>query len=95
MTGDSKHTPGPYELREGGKVYSAKYKICDVGIGGRTYEEFWATGQLLAAAPLMLEALQNLMNGITSGAIKTDYDETMEHAVIKAHAAIASATGEA
>lgn len=36
----------------------------------------------------LVAALQNIMNGISTGAIKSDYDETMEQAVIQAHNAL-------
>lgn len=59
----------------------------------------WAGPQLaninlMAAAPDLLEALENISNGIQTGAITSDYDETLENAVIKANNAILKAKGE-
>jgi hypothetical protein len=42
----------------------------------------------------LVAALQNIMNGITTGAIKSDYDETMDRAVTQAHDALALARGQ-
>jgi len=51
---------------------------------------------LTTAAPELLEALQNILNGIETGAIRIDtvQDETWGNALHKAKAAIAKAHGE-
>lgn len=98
----AKYTSGPWrfkgfdpEFNTVPVINSGSYDlgVHFLGTHGLTNEEKEANAHLIAAAPDLFDALQNIMNGITSGAIKTDYDEVMENAVIRAHKAIAKAKG--
>jgi len=55
-------------------------------------DEDEANARLIASAPDMLEALQNILNGIETGVITSDHDETFDNAADKARAAVAKAT---
>jgi len=50
-----------------------------------------ANARLISACPDMLAALQNILNGIETGVITSDHDETLANAADKARAAIAKA----
>jgi hypothetical protein len=48
---------------------------------------------LIAAAPSLLAALRNLLNGIDTGAITSEHDETFANAIAQARAAVEKANG--
>jgi len=60
-------------------------------------DEAEANARLIAAAPELLNALQNLMNGIDTNMVRieTDADETLANAFHRIRTAIAKATGAA
>ncbi len=58
---------------------------CDIS------ESKLADAHLISAAPDMLAALQNILNGIETGVITSDHDETLANAADNARAAIAKA----
>lgn len=97
MTTEQKHTEGPWEARTflvmGGK--GMRDRICHVGtstsLGPPRAYETEANARLIAAAPELLAALNNL------AALAKDYlpdaeEPTLARAVIEADAAIAKAT---
>lgn len=60
------HTPGPWHVELGGFVYSATKKVADVGLNGGYFAsrtspepERTANARLIAAAPELLEALED------------------------------------
>lgn len=97
----SKYSEGPWEVCvdppnpqwfAGVTVGNKHHRICDVSQLGPTQGEVGeANGRLIAAAPDLLEALQELLKSPAG-----DYDTTdgYENACKKAEAAIAKATGE-
>lgn len=58
---------------------------------GRETHAAFKHGDLLV--PVLTKALQNLLNGIETGVIASDHDETFANAIKQARAAIAKATG--
>jgi hypothetical protein len=88
----AKHSPAPWK---NGRDANGDVVICqaDYAVGEEHNSEYQANRALFDAAPELLAALQNLMNGIETGAITSDHDETFAQAVSKARAAIANATG--
>jgi len=60
------HTPGPWATNQlYSKVLADDKEICEVGVNSHVeefnYEEYKANAKLIAAAPELLEALQNLV----------------------------------
>lgn len=60
------HTPGPWHVELGGFVYSETKKVADVGLNGGYFAskispepERTANARLIAAAPELLEALED------------------------------------
>ena len=92
----TQHTPGPWNVtglyvreRDGGLVAS----IIDLWHDQKTPKaEKNANARLIAAAPDMLDALQNILNGIETGVVTSDHDEIFNNASAKARAAIDKAT---
>lgn len=97
----NKHTPGPWNRIKGDRnVYSASGTVCKTPaiLGGGSAATNWeANARLIAAAPDLLEALEDALS---------DYDAWMKDADVtpnesllawtnKARAAIARARGEA
>lgn len=91
---NTKHTPGPWEMnvgQDGAVVYHPDQgTIADIPMDLSAHPH---NARLIAAAPELLEALRELLNA-------PDPDEVEDatprfRAVMKAHAAIAKATGGA
>lgn len=88
------HTPGPWKVgytRMNGYDHSMikggnGQWVCTAAVMNDK-----ADIKLICAAPDLLSALQNFVNGVETGAITSDHDETLHNAMIKATAAIKSA----
>lgn len=102
--GESKHTPGPWEVSIGNdyavtaeaypKAYPHHYKSDDLGeylayVGNRAEDFGKANARLIAAAPDMLEALEVMLQEPWL----TDSDKPKHWAQEQARAAIAKAKG--
>ncbi|MDO9402079.1 MAG: hypothetical protein Q7T46_11630 [Polaromonas sp.] len=87
------HTPGPWSQDKYGGVvtHSGRMLVAEgVALGGRSTEETRANARLIAAAPELLEALNNILVGMeASGGWEGD-DELFNAGV----AAYKKATGE-
>lgn len=83
----SGHTPGPWSTNHAGFTH-AKNGACvaEVGIDVLPFEEVEANASLIAAAPDLLEALENIDN---------DNGQIPDHAWRMIKSAIARAKGEA
>jgi hypothetical protein len=79
----SKHTEGPWSTNHVGFTH-AKNGACiaEVGIDVLPFEEVEANGKLIAAAPDLLEALQNLEND--NGQIPDHAWKLVQDAIAKA-----------
>ena len=104
----NKHTPGPWNRIKGDRnVYSAAGTVCKTPaiLGGGSAATNWeANARLIAAAPDLLEALENLLDayskpdqrmcciGTDCGCMGATIYDQAEH---YARAAIARARGEA
>ena len=91
----SKHTPGPWIVREvsgagwpGQRGFAIDYNAEQEQIVDFVYEE--ADAHLIAAAPELLEAIEELMDGYLYGCDK----ETKRENAKRAREAIAKAKGE-
>lgn len=98
MTTNTKHTPGPWSLRHGGRhdgdrlVTSGGSDICRMDGGPNDDSETLANARLIAAAPELLDALRNLLDWGRDHTSPTQPNSP--HALlVAAHAAIANATG--
>jgi hypothetical protein len=103
----SKHTPGPWNLGSSdlpvsglsihanvaGRKHSTLCRLVSAKYSGMSQSEEYATAKLIAAAPQLLEALQNLLAWAADvhapGATRINYS-----GMDAARAAIAKATGE-
>ena len=94
-----KGTPGPWELDQFDNVVHGKpdnwsrketVRVSGVALPGRVTEEYAANTMLVAAAPELLEALQNLVR--ENEGYFEEFAECKE--LIAARAAIAKALGE-
>lgn len=105
-----KHTEGPWQvmpeevdksyIRVRGTRFGGRYKIADVptpiflGVNSGEAEETRANARLIAAAPELLCALENLVRAIESGGI--DLEEThIGHLVEKAKEVISCVEAKA
>jgi hypothetical protein len=89
----SKHTPGPWRLwgsADPSQVISAADCFVAQTVGGNDK----ANARLIAAAPELLEALQDLFGADMEFHLMGDGKEDQIAAIAKARAAIAKATGE-
>lgn len=104
MTG---HTPGPWVVSESekkclaifpGNEHGRPRALCSIA-----WVQSWndtaddaANARLIAAAPDLLDAITNLMNGVDTGLVRveTPADETLANAFAKIRAAIAKARGK-
>ncbi len=101
-----KGTPGPWSLDEFDSVVHGEeplhgwgrketVRVSGVALPGRVTEEYAANTRLVAAAPELLEALQNLIVSYDNFRERTGRDGDPENPLmIDARAAIAKATGE-
>lgn len=107
MSAETKWTPGEWKvvphITEGLSCASISAFEDDIDreIGGRSIATVWgdhdgANGNLIASAPALYEALQNIINGISTGDvhIETAQDETWANAMRKSHAALRQARRE-
>ena len=102
----TKYTPGPWFVWEGGvyagmpKVKKRGYlkgydaKICATDDMYGTARARKANARLIAAAPDLLEALQNIAEYWNQGQNEAAMADACWHAIHTARAAIARATGE-
>ena len=81
--------------------YGSRQTIISPQYKGREVEDIWlgvseSNAHLIAAAPDMYEALQNIMNGIDTGMIEiiTVADEQLAFSMQQARKALAKARGE-
>lgn len=104
----SKHTPGPWFIPKYGDIDEAEinfthpngktYTIAKAfsGLGGNDFKEQHANAHLIAAAPDLLEALEEIAQGM--GAYNVDplehANNVIEEAKSIARAAIAKAKGD-
>lgn len=89
----AKHTPGPWKIGAtiGGRpkvINQNGFAIC--GFASGSYAQMQHDARLIAAAPELLEALQQQLHALNVGS-----HDAMEQAYEAARAAIAKATGEA
>jgi hypothetical protein len=98
----TKHTPGPWSIARrgsGGCRVESRDGLHVAGVSDGFFDdeakEFEANARLIAAAPVMLDALRELA-GVTENALAGDYCElaTIE-ALAEAHEIIHRATGGA
>ena len=104
----SKHTPGPWEckaeecdkpyIRIRGTALGCRYKIANVltpiydGVKSKEAEETRTNAMLIAAAPELLEALEEMLHSFMCTQNPNDYPS--DAPCNKARAAIAKAKGE-
>ena len=94
----SKHTPGPWKVRNVREVFCGNKRICHVNAASReplSIKDDWdvaaANARLIAAAPDLLEALLRTCAALESVSYS---DPSIASAINTARAAIAKATGE-
>jgi hypothetical protein len=95
----TQHTPGPWKF--GSKTDGDLYKRNIAGVDGyhvaavssRDDHEVDANARLIAAAPDLLEALQDLFDADMEHVLMGDGKDDQIEAIAKARAAIAKATG--
>ncbi len=99
---NTKHTPGPWMAGQIGEkdipIFAQGKDIGNVYGGEVDYSEFCSNARLIAAAPEMLEALEAMLDAfgvMRKAGVNVLGFETAVEARIKAHAAIAKATGGA
>ena len=94
---ESKHTPGPWCIsRDGTPDYAPQYTVYDEEPGDRVATAFVseANAALIAAAPELLEALEEAHNALELFASdESQSGQIAVFAVMKARAAIAKASG--
>ena len=100
----TKHTPGEWRVRHnsvgGPFISSDNGTIADVRtfggihVGGPQHPETMANARLIAAAPDLLEALQNIAEYWNQDQNEEAMADACWHAIHTARAAIAKATGE-
>ena len=95
----STHTLGPWNVTNVGWISSAttQQTICAIYAvkSGLDHAESNANAQLIAAAPDLLKALQDLFGADMEDLLMRDGKEDQIEAIYNAHAAIAKATGAA
>lgn len=71
-----KHTKGPWKVDKNGAICLVEYakSIAMVNSVFIPKEEFEANAKLIAAAPQLLEALQEFVNAVYSGCSKEELD---------------------
>lgn len=90
----SKHTPGLWHVANGCQIRSEKHQIARAWM--MRNGEGMANARLIAAAPDLLEALEELKCELILSDVDMDYIEShFRKALDKAHTAIAKARGEA
>lgn len=89
------HTPGPWRV-EHRTVWSSEFRICQLDAGGRTNKGdiAQANAQLIAAAPEMLECIQEALRQLNTldfslstnwnASVKENAIQLLEHAINKA-----------
>ena len=89
----SKHTPGPWRYEyEPGYCGELLAEASGTTLAEFVTEPSEANARLIAAAPELLEALKLMVEQFTKGSAPSTVKDS--EARIKAHAAIAKATGE-
>jgi hypothetical protein len=93
-----KHTPGPWEQMPSGvmgslSVWNPQRALVVAMAGGMSAEEGLSNARLIAAAPELLEALQEFVRVLNSGT-PVNLIQEIGQAGDVARAAIAKATGE-
>lgn len=95
----NKHTPGPWNRIKGDRnVYSAAGTVCKTPaiLGGGSAATNWeANARLIAAAPDLLEALEELERSVFAGSYEDPSHDRIFRALKDARAAIVRARGEA
>ncbi len=95
----SGHTKGPWKAVENGfwkqgvQAGRGKWIVYKAGTEGMKQTEIEANARLIAAAPDLLEALEEL-SAVYSDALRDEFNITECPLIDKAHAAIARAKGE-
>ena len=88
----SKHTPGPW-IHRNGRIFQADYDVLTIANVARAHNGDYSpsNGDLLAAAPDLLEALVQMLAKVRRADPDGLFDDLV---VIRARAAIAKAKGE-
>ena len=93
------HTPGPWELKyeKTGRTIDAVIKMGKAAIYftrgiGQTFEEQQANARLIASAPDLLSALEEMISVFQD---HEQYDEESAEVILSARAALRKAKGEA
>ena len=87
-----KHTPGPWEFTTSGTVQDAKGKSIAYAAGRESMSVAYANGRLIAAAPELLEALEQL--GTVLSFVLPSARAEVQRLMKQAEAAIRKAKGE-
>lgn len=87
-----KYTTGDWMISNGSEIVSMPSQ-CKISrsVSGWNYEEAKANAKLISAAPNLLEALQNLIEGFDNG-IVCGFEKPCECQICRAKAAIKKAT---
>lgn len=103
MAGEMKHTPGPWEYaadkRDTMRVFAGDGEIVRAlsthGHRRLSKAEREANARLIAAAPDLLEFVEQIFNGLDTGMVKVDSpaDETLENVLSRGRAAVSRAKG--
>ena len=78
-----KHTPGPYTIEFGShktKIYSQAHLIATVNVFPESPERSRANASLLAAAPIMLDALRKVHGAIEDKDTRRIIEDAIEEA---------------